>query len=125
MRVARPVVLDKQGQGALEQLARGGITLRRRVENGLSRWQLKLPRDEGRDELEAPGGPAGPQAASWSSMANDLGMSLTAVMPSSGRVGCIRIPAVHSKLGISTSNHEPVDGISGHQSTDFTSKFLR
>ena len=41
-------------------LARGGITLRRRVENGLSRWQLKLPRDDGRDELEAPGGPAGP-----------------------------------------------------------------
>src|SRR5208282_5739156 len=30
----------------------------------------------------------------------------------------------HSKLGISTSNHEPVDGVSGHQSTDFTSKFL-
>jgi CHAD domain-containing protein/phosphohistidine phosphatase SixA len=41
-------------------LARGGITLRRRVENGLARWQLKLPREEGRDELEAPGGPAGP-----------------------------------------------------------------
>ena len=41
-------------------LARGGITLRRRVENGLSRWQLKLPREDGRDELEAPGGPAGP-----------------------------------------------------------------
>ena len=41
-------------------LARGGITLRRRVENGLSRWQLKIPREHGRDELEAPGGPAGP-----------------------------------------------------------------
>ncbi len=26
-------------------LARGGITLRRRVENGLSHWQLKLPRE--------------------------------------------------------------------------------
>ena len=36
-------------------LARGGITLRRRVENGLSHWQLKLPREDGRDELEAPG----------------------------------------------------------------------
>lgn len=43
-------------------LARGGITLRRRVENGLSRWQLKLPRDDGRDEIEAAGGPAGPPA---------------------------------------------------------------
>src|SRR5438094_9499798 len=43
-------------------LARGGITLRRRVENGLSRWQLKLPREEGRDEIEAAGGPAGPPA---------------------------------------------------------------
>ncbi|HZQ16463.1 MAG TPA: CYTH and CHAD domain-containing protein [Gaiellaceae bacterium] len=42
-------------------LARAGITLRRRVENGLSLWQLKLPRDGGaRAELEAPGGPAGP-----------------------------------------------------------------
>jgi len=41
-------------------LARCGITLRRRVENGLSRWQLKLPRESGRAELEAPGGPAGP-----------------------------------------------------------------
>jgi CHAD domain-containing protein len=41
-------------------LARCGITLRRRVENGLSRWQLKLPREAGRAELEAAGGPAGP-----------------------------------------------------------------
>jgi CHAD domain-containing protein len=41
-------------------LARAGITLRRRVENGLSTWQLKLPRDEGRAEIAAPGGPAGP-----------------------------------------------------------------
>jgi CHAD domain-containing protein len=41
-------------------LLRSGITLRRRVERGLSHWQLKLPRAEGREELEAPGGPAGP-----------------------------------------------------------------
>jgi len=42
-------------------LAGAGITLRRRVENGLSRWQLKLPRGgTARAELEAPGGPAGP-----------------------------------------------------------------
>ncbi|HVV57407.1 MAG TPA: CYTH and CHAD domain-containing protein [Gaiellaceae bacterium] len=43
-------------------LARAGITLRRRLENGRSRWQLKLPRAEGRAELESAGGPAGPPA---------------------------------------------------------------
>jgi CHAD domain-containing protein len=46
-------------------LGRAGITLRRRVENGKSLWQLKLPRESGngslaRTELEQPGGPAGP-----------------------------------------------------------------
>jgi CHAD domain-containing protein len=41
-------------------LARCGITLRRRLENGRTRWQLKLPRDDARAELEADGGPAGP-----------------------------------------------------------------
>ena len=54
-----------------------------------------------------------------------LGVSFTAVMPSSGRVGGFRIPAVHSKLGIPTSNHKPVDRTDGDQSTDFTSKFLQ
>ena len=44
-------------------LARAGITLRRRVENGLSSWQLKLPREDARAEVSAPGGPAGPPAA--------------------------------------------------------------
>ena len=43
-------------------LAHAGITLRRRVENGLSSWQLKLPREDGRAEISAPGGPAGPPA---------------------------------------------------------------
>lgn len=42
-------------------LARAGITLRRRLENGVSRWQLKLPRGENtRSEIEALGGPAPP-----------------------------------------------------------------
>src|SRR4051794_31359117 len=45
---------------ATRSLARCGITLRRRVEHGLSNWQLKLPRDDGRAEIEAAGGPAGP-----------------------------------------------------------------
>jgi CHAD domain-containing protein len=34
-----------------------GITLRRRVENRAGVWQLKLPSENGRFELEAPGGP--------------------------------------------------------------------
>lgn len=41
-------------------LARCGITLRCRVEDGVARWQLKLPRDAGRAELEAMGGPEAP-----------------------------------------------------------------
>src|SRR6476646_1494094 len=46
---------------APRSLLRAGITLRRRVENGLSRWQLKLPRDGyARAEIEAFGGPVGP-----------------------------------------------------------------
>jgi CHAD domain-containing protein len=40
------------------RLLRAGITLRRRIENGASLWQLKLPHDEARLELEQPGGPA-------------------------------------------------------------------
>jgi hypothetical protein len=54
-----------------------------------------------------------------------LGMSFTAVMPGSGRVRGFRIPTVHGEIGISTSNHEPVDRIGGHESTDFTSEFLQ
>ncbi len=41
-------------------LLRLGIVLRRRMENGKNVWQLKLPRDDSRVELEAEGGPAGP-----------------------------------------------------------------
>jgi CHAD domain-containing protein len=44
-------------------LARAGITLRRRLERGRNDWQLKLPADGTRREVEAPGGPAGPPAA--------------------------------------------------------------
>ena len=40
------------------RLARHGITLRRRLEKGVSVWQLKLPRAGGRLELQARGGPA-------------------------------------------------------------------
>ncbi|MBV8258245.1 MAG: CYTH and CHAD domain-containing protein [Actinobacteria bacterium] len=41
-------------------LAAAGITLRRRTERGASVWQLKLPSDDSRLELEAPGPPSGP-----------------------------------------------------------------
>ena len=47
----------------VRSLGRAGITLRRRVENGTSLWQLKLPRAGAtgdRFELEEPGGPSGP-----------------------------------------------------------------
>jgi CHAD domain-containing protein len=40
------------------RLLDAGITLRRRVENRVGVWQLKLPSDEGRFELEERGGPA-------------------------------------------------------------------
>jgi CHAD domain-containing protein len=41
-------------------LARAGITLRRRMERGRSVWQLKIPVNGARVELEEPGGPVGP-----------------------------------------------------------------
>jgi CHAD domain-containing protein len=41
-------------------LARAGITLRRRTERGKSVWQLKLPVDGARVEIEEPGGPGAP-----------------------------------------------------------------
>ena len=41
-------------------LAAAGLTLRRRTEHGRSVWQLKLPSDESRLELEIEGGPARP-----------------------------------------------------------------
>jgi CHAD domain-containing protein len=42
------------------RLLRRGVTLRRRVENGRSRWRLKLPQPAGRLEIEADGGPIPP-----------------------------------------------------------------
>jgi len=40
------------------RLARAGVTLRHRVEDGTGRWQLKLPHGASRLELELPGPPA-------------------------------------------------------------------
>jgi CHAD domain-containing protein len=42
------------------RLARRGITLRHRVENGVGLWQLKLPAGAARLELEEPGAPGEP-----------------------------------------------------------------
>jgi len=42
------------------RLANASITLRRRVENQKGLWQLKLPKQDGRLEIEEPGGPSGP-----------------------------------------------------------------
>jgi CHAD domain-containing protein len=42
------------------RLLGAGITLRRRVEDRIGLWQLKLPSDDGRFELEERGGPAKP-----------------------------------------------------------------
>src|SRR5262245_20911283 len=47
---------------ASRSLARSGLTLRRSLENGQNRWQLKLPRGGDRTELEVPGGPGGAPA---------------------------------------------------------------
>ena len=44
------------------RLARSAVTLRHRVEHGRGVWQLKLPRRDGRLELELAGGPATPPA---------------------------------------------------------------
>ena len=82
-------------------LLRAGITLRRRVENGLSRWQLKLPRDGyARAEIEAFGGPVGPPttwASCWprtcgtarSSRSRPCGRVVTA---SASQTACARSP---------------------------------
>ncbi len=55
-RVFTSVYFDVPG----ESLAAVGITLRRRTENGHGVWQLKLPADDSRLELEAEGGPGQP-----------------------------------------------------------------
>jgi hypothetical protein len=42
------------------RLARAGITLCRRMENGNNVWELELPREPESRTIDAPGGPAGP-----------------------------------------------------------------
>jgi CHAD domain-containing protein len=45
------------------RLAAAGITLRRRTSRGRSSWQLKLPADGGRQEIDMPDAPAVPEDA--------------------------------------------------------------
>lgn len=54
-----------------------------------------------------------------------LGMSFTAVMSCTRCIGGFRIPPVNGEIGISASNHEPVDRIGGNQSTNFAPEFLQ
>lgn len=62
------------------RLARRGVTLRHRVENGKALWQLKLPAGAARLELEAPGAPAAPPAELLTLLAGHLrGVPLTPI----------------------------------------------
>ena len=54
------------------RLARRGITLRHRVENGKGLWQLKLPHGNARLELEEPGAPGEPPEALSALLAGHL-----------------------------------------------------
>lgn len=55
-RVFTSVYFDTESRS----LTRSRITLRRRIERGRSLWQLKLPAEDARLELEEPGGPVAP-----------------------------------------------------------------
>ena len=53
-----------------------------------------------------------------------LGMGFPAVMSSLRRIGGFRVPSVHGKLRLPTSNNEPVNRVTGHNSANLTSEFL-
>jgi len=62
------------------RLARRGVTLRHRLENGKGLWQLKLPAGNARLELEKAGGPAAPPAGLLTLLAGHLrGAPLTPI----------------------------------------------
>ena len=75
---------------AERSLARAGITLRRRTERGRSVWQLKLPVNGARLELEEPGGPAGPPGACARCSARTSGKAQSHLLPSCGRAATAR-----------------------------------
>ena len=85
-------------------LGRAGITLRRRVENGTSLWQLKLPRagEAGaRIELEEPGGPSGPPA--------DLARLLVAHVRHGGLEPVATLRTHRSGIRVEESGHPVAD----------------
>lgn len=51
-------------------------------------------------------------------------MSFPAVVPGSGGADGFRIPTVHSEIGSSASNYEPMSWVGGNETTDLTPKFL-
>jgi hypothetical protein len=55
----------------------------------------------------------------------NLGVSFSAVVPGAGGVSDIGIPTEHGKVGIPTSDDEPVDGIASYDPADLTSVFLQ
>jgi hypothetical protein len=52
-----------------------------------------------------------------------LGVGFVTGMLGSGCCGSFRLSSAHGKLGVSTSHYKPVDGITGRDSTNFTSEF--
>src|SRR5450631_1440975 len=51
-------------------------------------------------------------------------MSFTAVVSSPCRIGRFSVPSVYGKFSLSTSDDEPVNRVTGHDSANFTSEFL-
>ena len=68
-------------------LAAAGITLRRRIENGHGVWQLKLPSDDSRLEIEAEGGPEQPPEQLLASCKLICGTGPSSVLPSCAPTG--------------------------------------
>ena len=50
-------------------------------------------------------------------------MGLAAVVPCPGRIGGLGVPFDNSEVRVSALNHEPVNGVGGYPSADFTTKF--
>jgi hypothetical protein len=53
----------------------------------------------------------------------NLGMGLSAVVPGPSRIGRLGAPFHNSEVRVSAFNHEPVNGIGGYYSADFTTEF--
>jgi hypothetical protein len=86
-------------------------------------FTLSSKSDSGRNAL--PEGWLGRRARRLKPAADvNLGMGFTTVMPGPRSVGHLGAPPVNGKAGLSAVNDEPVDGITGHDATDFAPEFL-